>query len=168
MTGHCSILVAEDDENDVFFLKRAFKDAGIENPLHVTTDGQETIEWLSTAQNSADRALHPLPCLLILDLKMPRKTGMDVLRWLRQEPTLHCLPTIIFSSSAHRHDVERAYRLGVNAFVVKPSGNEERKEFAQSLKLFWLNFNKPPLMCTDSLDAARKLHAAEALPAPFF
>lgn len=168
MTYCRGVLLAEDDENDVLLLERAFKEAEIHNPLYVAHDGQETIDWLSGAGKFADRERFPMPALLILDLKMPRKTGMDVLRWLREQPVLHCLPVVILSSSAHRHDVERAYRLGVNGFVVKPSGNEERKHLAMALKAFWLNFNEPPMVCTEGLEPARKLHANEPLPAPFF
>lgn len=168
MRSDDGILLAEDDDNDVLLLKRAFKEAGIGNPLHVACDGQETIDWLSGVERFTDRQQFPLPCLWILDLKMPRQTGIDVLRWLRQQPVLQCLPVIILSSSAHRHDIERAYQLGASAFVIKPSGNDERKQFAQSLKAFWLVFNQPPLVCTEGLEAARRLHAADPVPGPFF
>jgi CheY-like chemotaxis protein len=154
------ILLVEDDDNDVFFLKRAFKEAGIENPVRVAHDGQHAVDYLAGAGNFANRAEHPLPCLVILDLKMPRKTGLDVLRWRREQPILHCIPVIVFSSSAHRNDVERAYQLGANAFVVKPSSNEERRDLAAFIKGFWLRFNEPPLLCVESIEAARALGTA--------
>jgi CheY-like chemotaxis protein len=154
-----NILLAEDDENDVLLLKLAFKQAGIQNPVHVAGDGQEAIDLLSKAAMLPNRASHPMPGLLILDLKMPRKSGLDVLRWLRQQPLLHCLPVIILSTSAHRHDLERAYQLGANAFIVKPAANEERTQLAGFIKGFWLQFNQPPIVCTDGLEAARKIHA---------
>jgi len=126
MQHRFNILLAEDDENDVFLLKLAFEKAQIQNRLCVTRDGQEAIDWLTGAGEFSNRAEYPLPCLLILDLKMPRKSGMDVLRWLRQQTVLNCLPVVVLSSSAHRYDVERAYKLGANAFVVKPSTNDQR------------------------------------------
>jgi CheY-like chemotaxis protein len=163
-----SVLFVDDDENDIFFLKRAFKDAGISNPLIVAHDGQEAIDYLSGLGAFSDRREYPLPCFLILDLKMPRKTGMDVLQWLRAEPVFRCLPVMILSSSAHRYDVERAYRLGANSFVVKPASVDKRTELARHIKGFWLNFNQPPLMCTEGFDTARQFHAEREVAAPFF
>ena len=154
-TDRC-VLLAEDDPNDVFFLQHAFKEAGIRNPLLAVGDGQEAIEYLSGVGKFSDRNRFPFPGLLILDLKMPRKTGLDVLQWLRQEDELRCVPTIMLSSSAHPTDVEKAYRLGVNAFVVKPPGTSQRAELARMIKSFWLTLNEAPLVCTDGLAAARK------------
>ena len=157
MNSSSPLLIAEDDENDVFFLKRAFEQAKIENPIHIVRDGQETIEYLSGAGNFSDRNKHPIPYLLILDLKMPRKTGMDVLEWLSEQSELRSLPVVVFSSSAHRTDIERAYELGANAFVVKPSSMTKRAELVQAMGRFWLQFNEAPVICTDGPAAARKL-----------
>jgi len=150
------LLVAEDDENDVFFLKRALQQADVKNPLHVVHDGQEAIENLAGAGKFSDRAQYPLPSLLILDLKMPRKTGMEVLAWLNASPGLRNLPVVVFTSSAHRRDVEQAYHLGANAFVVKPSDNNRRTELDKVIKGFWLDFNEAPMACAEGLEAARK------------
>ena len=152
-----SFLVAEDDENDVFFLQRAFQQAKIENPLLVVRDGQEAIDYLSGDGKFSDRNLYPLPHLIILDLKMPRKTGLDVLRWLQEQPELRCLPVLVLSSSAQRTDIERAYELGANGFVVKPASLEKRVELAKLIGTFWLDFNVGPLVCTEGLESARKL-----------
>jgi len=152
-----SFLVAEDDGNDVFFLQRAFLQAKIENPLHVVGDGQEAIDYLSGEGKFSDRSLYPLPHLFILDLKMPRKTGLDVLLWLQEQPELRCLPVLVLSSSAQRTDIERAYELGANAFVVKPASLERRVELAKVIGTFWLEFNEGPIVCTEGLEFARKL-----------
>src|SRR5260221_9284886 len=95
-----SILLAEDDENDVYFVKRALNWADIHNPIQVERDGQEAIDYLSGAGDYADRKRFPLPKLALLDIKMPRKTGFDVLQWLRsqEDEGLHRLPVIIMSS----------------------------------------------------------------------
>jgi CheY-like chemotaxis protein len=146
MNAEC-VLFAEDDENDVFFLRRAFREADIAHPLHVVSDGQGIIHYLSGAGKYADRNVYPLPCLVILDLKMPRKTGMEALGWARSQRHLRGLPIMILSSSAHRNDVERAYELGANAFVVKPSSTEQRTKLAVTIKSFWLTFNETPLRC---------------------
>jgi CheY-like chemotaxis protein len=159
-----TILLAEDDDNDVFLLQHAFESAGIRNPIAVVRDGQQAIEYLTSQGEYSDVNRNPLPSLFILDLKMPRRNGMDVLGWLRQQPGLGCVPTIVFSSSAHRKDIERAYRLGANAFVVKPSSNERRIQFAMHLKGFWLAFNEPPIMCTEGLEAALEIDAEEKVP----
>lgn len=147
MKGQLALLLAEDDENDIFLLQRALSEAHVDNPLFVARDGQEAIEYLSGAGKFANREHYPVPCLFILDLKMPRKTGMEVLQWLRQQPALQALPVIILSSSAQRHDIDRAYELGANAFVVKPGGIQERAALARVIKDFWLNFNQPPSFC---------------------
>jgi CheY-like chemotaxis protein len=144
MKKECCILVAEDDENDVTFLQRAFAKAEIRNPLYFVPDGQTAIDYLSGAGTYSDRIQYPLPGLLILDLKMPHKTGMDVLKWLRSRETLRCLPAIMLSSSTHPAEIEAAYRNGANAFVTKPSGIPERAELARMIKGFWLTFNEFP------------------------
>jgi CheY-like chemotaxis protein len=157
-----SFLVAEDDENDVFFLKRAFQQAKVENPLNVVRDGQEAIDYLSGEGKFSDRNVYPLPHLFILDLKMPRKTGLDVLGWLQQQPELRCLPVLVLSSSAHLTDIDKAYELGANAFVVKPASLEKRLELAKLIGAFWLDFNEAPIVCTEGLEAARKLRSGRS------
>jgi CheY-like chemotaxis protein len=151
----------------VFLLRRAFEDAKIQNPLYVARDGQEVIDWLAGAAKFSDRAKYPVPCLLILDLKMPRKSGIDVLEWRRRQPILNCLPVLVFSSSAHPYDIEKAYRLGANAFVVKPASNEERAQFSHNLKGFWLQFNEPPAICSEGLVGAQRIHDAVEVSASF-
>jgi CheY-like chemotaxis protein len=156
------VLLAEDDPNDVLLLQLAFREAGLHNPLYVVNDGQEAIDYLSGDGKFSDRSQFPFPALLILDLKMPRKTGLDVLQWLAKEDVLRCLPTLMLSSSTHPGDIEKAYRFGVNAFVVKSPGTAQRTEFARIIKEFWLGLNELPTICTDGLEAARKLRFPEA------
>jgi len=151
------LLVAEDDANDIFLLKHAFQQAEIPNPLHFVHDGQEAVDYLAGVGEFSDRDHYPLPSLLILDLKMPRKTGMEVLTWLNEQPELRRLPVLVFTSSAHQKDVERAYDLGANAFVVKPSSISRRVELAKVIKGFWLDFNEASLVSTQGLEAARKI-----------
>ncbi len=139
---HLPVLQVEDDEHDVFFLRRAFDEARVLNPLQVVYDGQEALDYLSGTGKFADRSAHPLPCLVLLDLKLPRKNGLEVLEWLRKESTLPPIPVIMFSSSAHPEDILQAYRLGANSFVVKPAGIQERAEFARALRNFWLRFHE--------------------------
>ncbi|HEY3860778.1 MAG TPA: response regulator [Verrucomicrobiae bacterium] len=142
-----TVLLAEDDPNDVFLFKHAFESARVDNRLQVVNDGQQAIDYLSGAGEFADRDKFPFPTLLVLDVKMPRKTGIEVLQWLKKQENLSCLPTIMLSSSANPEDVENTYRLGVNAFVVKPQGTESRVDLAKLIKGFWLTFNELPNVC---------------------
>jgi CheY-like chemotaxis protein len=141
------ILQVEDDRNDVFFLQHAFKAAGITHPLRVVRDGQEAIDYLAGEGEFSDRARHPLPCLILLDLKLPRKDGFEVLEWVRQHPQARQLPVIVLTSSAREADVERACLLGANSFLVKPSELQERVELARLLKGYWLQYHRMPAVC---------------------
>jgi CheY-like chemotaxis protein len=139
-----ALLLVEDDPNDVFFFRHALEQAEIRNSLNVVQDGQEAVDYFSGAGKFSDRSEFPLPALVILDLKLPRKSGMEVLEWLRKQREFRSLPVVVFTSSAHREDIERAYELGANAFVVKPPGVKKRMEFAKCLESFWLEFNESP------------------------
>src|SRR3989442_15961776 len=114
------ILIAEDDENHVLFIRRAFKKAQLLNPLVVVPDGEAAIAYLKGEGQFANRAEYPLPELLLLDLAMPRKDGFEVLRWLRQQPGLSALRVVVLTSSDQMRDVNLAYKLGANSFLVKP------------------------------------------------
>lgn len=155
MSPTASILLVEDDEADVLLLRRAFKDAEVQNPLHVARDGQEAIDFLARPWLPPDDRL---PALILLDLKMPRRTGPEVLAWLRESPVLCTVPVFVFSSSANRNDIEQAYVLGANAFLVKPPSLGERRELATFIKQ-WLRFNQPPLSCTEGYQTAQIAHA---------
>ena len=139
-----TILLVEDEENDVFFMKYAFKEVGILNPLQVAQDGQEAIDYLSGRGEYADRARFPLPCLTLLDLKLPRVMGLEVLKWVRAQPGLKTLLVIILTSSRLRPDIERAYELGANAYLVKPSSPPKLREIATGIKQLWLELNHGP------------------------
>ena len=150
-----SILLADDDESDIMLLQRAFKQAAIDNPVEIVRDGEEAIGFLSAPRlQPNDR----MPALVILDVKMPRRTGMEVLEWMRAQPALSCLPVVIFSSSEHPADVERAYSLGANAYLVKPPSTYECAEVARFIK-DWLKFNQPPMASSEGLQLARQAHA---------
>jgi CheY-like chemotaxis protein len=144
-----SILQVEDDENDVFLLRHAFEHAGVTTPIHITRDGQEAIEYLSGEGKYADRKLFPVPSLIILDVKMPRRSGLEVLRWIRSHQLFSCIPVVMLSSSAQPRDIDQAYEAGANAFVVKPATNPARIRLASAIKLFWLEFNEPSPKCAE-------------------
>ena len=131
-------MVAEDDPTDAYFLQRAFRRAGIPVTLHFVRDGQEVIDYLQGQGPFADRTAHPLPQLLLLDLKMPRLDGFDVLEWVRQQPDFSSLQMVIFSSSDEPRDINRAYGLGANSYLVKPHSMEEMTALVGRFKKFWL------------------------------
>jgi CheY-like chemotaxis protein len=138
------ILLVEDDANDVFFLRHAFEGAGITNPLHVVDDGQKAIDYLAGEGPYADRRRFPYPGLVLLDLKLPVRMGLDVLHWIRQQPKLRTLLVVVLSSSSDTRDIDEAYRLGARSFLVKPISMDKRLELAKAIKLYWLELNQAP------------------------
>ena len=141
-----TILLVEDSEDDVFFMKRAFKNTGISNPVQVVTDGQAALDYLSGQSAFADRYQFPLPSLVLLDLRLPLVPGMDVLKWIRSESQLTGLPVIVLTSSKHETDVTNAYALGASAFLVKPSDSKELVSMVKAIGEFWLNHNQAPIL----------------------
>jgi CheY-like chemotaxis protein len=136
-----TILIAEDDPNDVFLLRYALTKAGVTEGVQVASDGQEVIGWLSGIGRHADREQYPIPKLLLLDIKLPLCPGLEVLEWIRARPELNSLVVIMFTASAQPQDVQRAYDLGANSFIVKPSDLKSRAEIATHLKGWWLTCN---------------------------
>src|SRR5258708_29079097 len=120
MADQSVILLAEDREDDIVLIRRSFSKAYITNPLLVVRDGDEAISYLEGMGKYSNREEFPLPDLLLLDLKMPRKDGFEVIRWLRKHPTLKALPVVVLTSSNDIRDVNTAYQLGANSFLVKP------------------------------------------------
>lgn len=144
MSGLLPILHVEDSEEDVFLLQYAFRRAEITHPVQVASDGQEAVDYLSGAGKFSDRTEYPLPSLVLLDLKLPLKMGLEVLEWIREEPALEGLIVIILSSSIHEKDIHRAYALGANAFLVKPPDTGKLTDMCRALKHFWFDHNRPP------------------------
>jgi CheY-like chemotaxis protein len=140
------ILQVEDDPNDVLLLRYAFERAAITAQLQTVTDGEEAIEYLGGVGRYRDRKQFPLPSLVLLDMELPKVSGMEVLQWVRTQPALRRLVIIMFSSSHLRHQISFAFDLGVNSFVVKPRDAKGRIEFARALKEWWLAMNEFPVV----------------------
>ncbi len=138
-----TILQVDDDPNDIFLLQHALRKVGIANPIQVASDGQQAIDYLQGAGKFADRAKFPFPCLVLLDLKLPFIMGLDVLRWIRQQPGLP-LTVIMLTASGSEADIVEAYRLGANAFLTKPSEAAKLEEMVRAMKDFWLTHNTLP------------------------
>jgi CheY-like chemotaxis protein len=133
------ILLAEDREDDIILIQRAFKKSGFDIPLKIVRDGDEAIRYFSGSGEYTDRNLHPLPSLFLLDLKMPLKDGFEVLRWIKQEPELKDIPVIVLTLSNRIRDVNQAYALGAYSFLIKSTDFEDAAAFSQSLAYFWSN-----------------------------
>jgi CheY-like chemotaxis protein len=144
------ILQVEDDPNDVFLLQHAMTKAGVVNPIQVASDGRQAIEYLEGTGKFADREQFPLPCLVLLDLKLPHVMGLNVLKWIRQQPGAP-LVVVMLTASGEDADVATAYRLGANAFLTKPSKASKLEEMARAIKEFWLTHNTlPPEIYTET------------------
>ncbi len=131
------ILYAEDEENDVFFLERAFQIARSSHTLNAVPDGEQAIQYLAGGP-FADRTSHPLPALILLDIKMPRKSGLEVLEWIRKQPHLKSLPVLMFTSSSRQEDMDKARLLGADDYLLKPSDPLKLVDFVKSLDERWL------------------------------
>jgi len=141
-TTNRALLLVEDNEDDVFLMKRALKGARVMNPLLVVEDGQEAVDYLSGAGKFADRDQYPLPAVVFLDLKLPLISGHDVLAWIRRQRELESLVVIVLTSSNEPSDLNRCYALGANSYVVKPPTPEQLEELAKAFKWYWLEYNQ--------------------------
>ncbi len=138
------ILLAEDRDDDVVLITKAFKKTGLNYPLFVVSNGEEVISYLEGIGKFSNRAEYPLPELLLLDLKMPGTDGFEVLRWVRAQPGFGNLRILVLTSSVDIQDVNRAYGLGANSFMVKPFDFENTKELARLIKDYWFGKTKSP------------------------
>jgi CheY-like chemotaxis protein len=138
-----TILLVEDEEGDVFFMRQAMEKAGVLNPLQVVNNGRQAIDYFKGTSKFANREEFPLPCLVLLDLKLPHVMGLDVLKWIRQQPEVATI-VIILTSSNEEADITTAYRLGANGYLVKPHDVRQLTDMAKSIKDFWLMQNTPP------------------------
>jgi CheY-like chemotaxis protein len=135
--------VAEDEESDVFLLSRACAQAQIPSPLVVVRDGEGVVHYLTGAPPFQERARHPLPGLILLDLKMPRMTGFDVLVWIQSHPEFCHTPVVILTSSDDDRDREKALALGARQFLVKPCSIQDLVQTMKQLQAQWLDGREP-------------------------
>jgi len=139
-----SILLVEDDSNDILFVQRAFRQVNVSNPIRIVKDGDAAIDYLSGKGEYADRDRHPLPALILLDLKLPRRSGIEILEWIRQQPVLKRIPVVVLTSSKESLDVNRSYDLGVNSYLVKPVKFDNLSKMIAALDSYWLQLNEYP------------------------
>ena len=138
------ILLVEDDPNDVLLVQRAFQKAGLRRALKVVPSGEQAIAYLGGDGAHANREHFPLPFLVLLDLKMPGVDGFEVLQWARSDPRLKRLLIVVLTSSELQADVDRAYELGANSYLVKPVDFEEMVDLIRRFEMYWTEMNRTP------------------------
>ncbi len=135
MTKHRPVLYIEDDDNDAFLMERAFRIVGVANPIRILSDGKAAIEHLADLPENSPEA-HP--CLLVLDLSMPGKNGLEVLKWLRSHPVHSDLPVIVLTSSNQESHIHRAFQLRANGFIKKPGDANKLLNIVKAINEYWL------------------------------
>ncbi|WP_438479557.1 response regulator [Oleiharenicola lentus] len=152
-----TILLVEDDPNDQLLFIRASKKAGLTQPVFTATDGRQAINFLTGAGDFTDREKYPVPALVVLDLKLPLATGFEVLAVLRNHPETQQLPVVMLTSSENQRDIEQAYALGANGYLVKPPSNELLTALVVSLKNFLADPHTYPLTRPDLHGSATRI-----------
>ncbi len=135
-----TVLLVEDNPDDADLIEHAFRKAKIANPLTVVDDGEKAVAWLAAEAPYADRG--PLPALALLDLKLPRRSGFEVLQWARANEATRRLPIVILTSSDQTPDIRRAYDLGANSYLVKPVGSDALLDMVRALNQYWIVLNR--------------------------
>jgi len=143
-TRHSTILLAEDGQDDILLMQRAFTKARLANPLKVVHDGDEAIRYFMGEEPYSDRHENPLPLMLLLDLHLPKVDGFEVLRWLQGRPELQELIVVVLTSSTDQRDYERAQMLGAHSYFTKPGGLDELVKLMLRVQGYWLLLDKRP------------------------
>jgi len=138
-----TVLVVEDNEEEVILLQRAFARTGLEIAVQFVANGEEAIDYLSGMDRFADRGTFPEPDIVLMDLKMPRKGGFEVLEWFRNLQEGALIPVIVLTSSTREADVQRAYSLGANTYFTKPTNFEEFQDVIKTLYGYWSRARRP-------------------------
>jgi CheY-like chemotaxis protein len=138
-----TILLVEDDENDATLVQLAFQKNNIRNRVKWAKNGLEAVAYLNGDGEYADRQAFPFPEVLIIDLKMPRMSGLELLTWLREHPDYRVIPTIIMTASRLDADIEKAYSLGANTYMVKPASLDELARMVKVTHEYWSLSVKP-------------------------
>lgn len=139
-----TVLLVEDNPDDVDLVRHAFRKAGIGALLRVVGDGDEAVAYLAGDGAYADRISHPMPGLILLDLKLPRRSGFEVLEWARRNEATRHIPIVVLTSSEQHDDIRRAYDLRANSYLTKPIGRDALVAMLSTIDAYWLRLNKSP------------------------
>lgn len=140
---HFVILMAEDDENDIIATKRAWKVNNIANPLYIVNDGEECLDYLYKRGKYSEQGTAPEPGIILLDIKMPKMNGIEVLKHIRESKEFHSLPVIMLTTSKSDEDKLKSYEFGTNAYIMKPVGFEGLSNAIRTINLFWAMVELP-------------------------
>lgn len=138
------ILLVEDNPNDIELTLRALKKNNLANSIHVVTDGEEALEYFFATGKYIDRDIKSIPKLVILDLKLPKVDGLEILRRVKTDERTKAIPVVVLTSSKEESDVIAGYKLGANSFIVKPVDFDKFMTTIKELGMYWLQFNEPP------------------------
>ena len=142
---HVEILLVEDNPDDVELTLHAFRKHNLANRVHVVRDGAEALDFLFCTGVYRDRRIEDSLHVVLLDLKLPKVEGLEVLRRIKEDPRTHLIPVVVLTSSREDRDIMESYQLGVNSYIVKPVNFEQFTEAVRQLGLYWLLMNQPPL-----------------------
>lgn len=138
------IMLIEDDPNDAELIRRAFEKAGVENPIQSVSHGDNALAWLEGIGEYENRAKFPLPSFILLDLKLPGMSGLQLLKWIRTRKELRLIPVVVLTNSAEAADVKSAYEAGANSYLLKPADRHEIHRVIEVIQKYWLEHNVSP------------------------
>lgn len=139
-----TILLIEDDQSDAALIQRAFQRIGVQNPIAAVAHGDTALAYLEGINEYADRIKFPLPILIILDLKLPGMSGLQLLKWIRTKKELRLIPVVVLTGSSDHSQVQAAYEAGANSYLLKPTNREEIVRIVELLERYWVENNVPP------------------------
>ena len=146
--GAATLLLVEDDPNDVLLIQRAFLKANLPTRLELARDGEEAVAYLAACGDGVERdpqePARPMPLAILLDLKLPRKSGLEVLQWVRHDPRVKWLPVVVLTSSREETDLRRAYELGANSYLIKPVRFDALLDMMRTVDRYWVILNEQP------------------------
>jgi CheY-like chemotaxis protein len=144
-SGGVEILLVEDNPNDAELTLHALRKNKVANQIHLVRDGAEALDFLFATGTYADRNVAEKPKVILLDIKLPKVDGLEVLRTIKDDPKTRTIPVVLLTSSREERDIIEGYRLGVNSYIVKPVDFEQFTRTVRDLGLYWLLLNKPPI-----------------------
>lgn len=139
-----TILLVEDESADAMLLLRGFEKAEVLNPVVHLTNGDEALAYLAGVREYANRIKYPLPALILLDLKLPGMTGIQLLQWMRVQGEIRRIPVVVLTSDESLDTIDAAYDLGANSYLVKPGNTAEIARMVQAIQRYWIKLNEPP------------------------
>jgi|SRR5579872_4926220 len=139
-----TILLIEDEPTDTLLIRRAFEEAGVQNPIQSVANGDVALSYLEGIGDYRDRIRYPLPIFILLDLKLPGMTGLQLLKWIRTRKELRLIPVIVLTSSTDELDVKSAYEAGANSYLLKPGDRNEVSRVVHVIQNYWLEHNITP------------------------